>query len=77
LTTVRAETGAASVVIEVPTGVAARIRSRMALGSSHVDELRFPRVTTGFESPDYATASNRADIDLRGGVGSIRVIGVD
>jgi hypothetical protein len=76
-TTVRAETGAASLVLEVPTGVAARIRSRMALGTSQVDESRFPRSVSGFESPDFATAANRADIDLQGGVGSIRVIGVD
>ncbi len=76
-TLVRAEAGAASLVIEVPTGVGARIRSRMAIGSTQVDETRFPRSASGFESPDYATAANRADLDLTGGVGSIRVIGVD
>jgi len=73
---VRAETGAAALIIEVPAGVAARIRSRMAIGSSQVDEARFPRTATGFESPDYPTAVNRVDLDLQGGVGSIRVVGV-
>jgi hypothetical protein len=77
VTTVRAETGAASLVIEVPLGVAASIRSRMTLGTSQVDESRFSRIGSGFESPDYANAPNRVDIDLQGGVGSIRVIGVD
>ena len=48
----------------------------MAIGSSQVDEARFPRTATGFESPDYATAANRVDLDLQGGVGSIRVVGV-
>lgn len=74
-TEVRAETGAASLVIEVPAGVAARIRSRMALGTSQVDEGRFPRTADGYASVDYATAANRVDIDVQGGVGSVRVIG--
>ncbi|HET9346637.1 MAG TPA: DUF5668 domain-containing protein [Candidatus Limnocylindrales bacterium] len=75
-TSVRAETGAAALVIEVPSGVGARIRSRMALGSTDVDQSRFPRDATGYVSPDYATAANRADIDLQGGVGSVRIVGV-
>ena len=73
-TTVKAQTGAASLTIEVPDGVGVRIRSRMALGSSQVDESRFPRTADGFASPDYATATNRADIDITGGVGSVRVV---
>ncbi|MEX2184462.1 MAG: hypothetical protein WEC14_08435 [Chloroflexota bacterium] len=74
-THVRAETGAASLTLEVPAGVAARIRSRMALGSTHVDEARFPRTPDGYASPDYATAPNRVDIDVEGGIGSFRVVG--
>jgi hypothetical protein len=73
-TTVRAQAGAASLTLEVPTGVAARIRTRMALGSSQVDP-RFPASASGYESPDYATAANRVDIDVQGGVGSLRVVG--
>jgi hypothetical protein len=75
-TSVRAETGAASLIVEVPAGVAARIRSRMALGTSQVDETRFPRTATGFESAGFASAENRVDLDLQGGVGSIRVVGI-
>lgn len=74
-TDVRAETGAASLTLEVPAGVAARIRSRMALGSSQVDEGRFPRTTDGYASPDYETAANRVDIEVQGGVGSVRIVG--
>jgi hypothetical protein len=74
-TSVRAESGAASLTLEVPAGVAARIRSRMAIGSSQVDQARFPRVADGYESPDYATAANRIDIDVSGGVGSVKVLG--
>ncbi len=75
VTAVRVEAGAASVTLEVPAGVAARIRSRMAIGSTQVDEVRFPRNALGYESPEYATAANRIDMDLQGGVGTMRVIG--
>jgi hypothetical protein len=73
-TSIRAETGAASLTLEVPAGVAARIRSRVVLGNIQIDETRFPKVAGGYESPDYATAENRVDIDVQGGVGSLRVI---
>lgn len=72
-TSVRVEAGAASLVIEVPDGVAARIRTRVVLGSVQIDESRFPPVGGGYESGDYATAANRADIDVQGGVGSLRI----
>ena len=75
VTTVRAESGAASLTFEVPAGVAARIRNRMALGSTQIDEARFPRVGDIYQSLDYATAANRVDMDIQGGVGSVRVIG--
>ena len=72
-TSVRAEAGAASLTLEVPDGVAARIRTRVVLGSVQIDEYRFPPVAGGYESRDYATATNRVDIDVQGGVGSLRV----
>lgn len=75
-TSVRAESGAASLTFEVPDGVAARIRTRVVLGIVQVDESRFPPVAGGYESPDYATATNRVDIDAQGGVGSLRVVSV-
>ena len=74
-TIVKAKAGVAALTLEVPTGVAARIRTRMALGSTQIDQARFPASAGGYESPDYATAANRVEIDARGGVGSLRVIG--
>ena len=74
-TTVRAQAGAASLTIEVPNGVAARIRTRMALGSAQIDQSRFPASSGGYESTDYATSANRVDIDIGGGVGSVRIVG--
>jgi hypothetical protein len=74
-TEVKAEAGAASVTIEVPAGVGARIRSRMAIGTNQVDEARFPRIGDVYQSVDYGTAANKVDIDISGGVGSVRVVG--
>ncbi len=72
---VDAEGGAAAIHFRVPDGVAARIRSSIALGSSDVDAARFPRNAegSGWESADFATAANRVEIEVRGGVGSVSV----
>jgi hypothetical protein len=75
LTSVHAEAGAASVVFEVPSGVAVRVRSQMSLGSTHVD-ARIPRAGDGWESPEFASAENRVELDVRGGVGSLQVVSV-
>jgi hypothetical protein len=75
LTTVRAESGAAAVFFDVPAGVAARIRTKMGLGGSDVDTARFPRVGDAWESPDFASAANRVEIDAQGGLGSVTVRG--
>jgi hypothetical protein len=74
-TRVDAEGGAAAIRFRVPDGVAARIRSTIALGSSDVDTTRFPRNPSGgaWESPDFDRAPNRVEIEVRGGVGSVSV----
>jgi hypothetical protein len=71
--TVRVEAGVASVTLEVPAGVAARIKGKVTMGSTDVDQARFPRALDGWASPDYESATNRVDIDLEGGLGSITV----
>lgn len=73
MTTVRAESGAASTTLSVPEGVAARVRSKMSLGSVSVDEVRFPRAADVWASAGYETAENRVEITIEGGVGSVRV----
>jgi hypothetical protein len=70
---VRVQAGAAAVRLDVPAGVAARIRSDSGLASFDVDEGRFPRRGDEFESEGYSTAEHRADIVIKGGVGSFRV----
>jgi len=47
----------------------------MTLASSEIDLVRFPRSAAGdaWESPDFAGAANRVEIEVRGGVGSLSV----
>jgi len=74
-TTVKAQAGVASLTFEVPQGVAARIRTRIGLGSAQIDLTRFPPTSVGYESTDFATAANRVELAIDGGLGSVRVIG--
>ena len=69
----QAEAGVASLTLSVPVGVAARVRSRMALGTTLVDETRFPRSMDGWASPDFDSNPNRVEIDVAGGLGRIRI----
>lgn len=71
--TVRIEAGVAAVRLFVPQGVAARIRSSMALGTTDVDARRFPRGADGWASPDFASVADRIDIAVNGGMGSVTV----
>ena len=67
------DTGASSVKINIPTSVAASIRLKTGLASVNVNS-RFPRLENGlYQSADYTTALNRADITIDSGVGSIDI----
>ena len=72
-TSARIEAGAASVVVLVPDGVAARIQASMGLGSTDIDQRRFPFANGEYTSPDYATAPNQLSLRIEGGVGSLTV----
>jgi len=72
-TEVRGSSGAASVSLRIPEGVAARIQTHGGLSSTSVDQRRFPRQGATYISPNYETAENRADIRLDMGVGSISI----
>lgn len=67
------ETGVASVRIKIPSGVAARIRARGGLSSINVDRARFPRMGDVYQSADYDTATNKVEIDVETGVGSVEI----
>jgi hypothetical protein len=65
--------GAASATIRVPSGVAARIRASGGLASINVDRDRFPHQGSVYQSPDYEAASNKVNLTIDTGVGSISV----
>ena len=73
MTRVKVEAGAASVNIHIPGGVAAQIHTQSGVSSISIDQTRFPRQGSVYLSPDYATATNKADIDIEVGVGSVRI----
>ena len=67
------DTGASSLKIKVPSDVAASIRIKSGISSINVNS-RFARLEGGhYQSPDFATAVNRADITIDTGVGSIDI----
>ena len=65
--------GAASVIITIPDGVAARIDADSAVGLLTVDGTRFPRKGDVYESSDFQTAQNRIDLDIDSGASSVEV----
>ncbi len=65
--------GAARVSISIPQGVAARITAETSVGSFNVDTSRFPKVGNRYESPGFATATNRVDLTVKSGVASINI----
>jgi hypothetical protein len=68
------EAGAASINLRVPEGTAARIRVKEGLTSLNVDTNRFPVLDSGmYQSPNFDSAVDRAEINIEAGVGSISV----
>ncbi len=73
-TRVDIDAGAAALSVRVPAGVAARIRVKSGVAAVNVDSSRFPRLDSGlYQSADYASAVNHAEITVNAGVGSIEV----
>lgn len=65
--------GAASLTLIVPDGLSARIRASLGAADMKVDPLRFPRTGGYYQSPDYETAANAADITIDAGAASIKI----
>ncbi|OQX62025.1 MAG: hypothetical protein B6I38_05645 [Anaerolineaceae bacterium 4572_5.1] len=72
-THVDVEGGAASIIIRIPEGVAARIQIDGGLAAIAVDRDRFPRVGDVYKSSDYETAANKVDINADFGAGSLSI----
>jgi len=73
LTRVEIDAGAASVNVRVPAGVAARITALAGLSTIDVDTARFPSLAERYQSPDYDTAVNKADVIIKAGVGTVDI----
>ena len=66
--------GVGETVIRIPQGVAARIRTKTGIGSVQVYG-NYTRVNNEYISPDFNTAERRVDLEVKGGIGSIRIQG--
>jgi hypothetical protein len=65
--------GATSVNIVIPEATAARVRVD-GVTSMDVDTNRFPRLEPDlYQSPDFETAADRAEININSGLGKITV----
>jgi len=73
MTRVKVASGAASVKLYLPEGVAAQIRVQSGLAGIRIDQNRFPAAAGGYETPGYDSAANRADIFVETGVGSVEI----
>jgi len=71
VTMVKVGAGVATVRLRVPEGVAARFKFEGGLATANVDTNRFPRVGKAYCSPDYDTATNKVEIKVEAGVGSV------
>jgi hypothetical protein len=67
------DAGAAAVTFIVPDGVAARISTDTGLADISIDTRRFPESGGVYESLDYATASDRLELRIKGGLASFTV----
>ncbi len=66
--------GAANLVVIIPDGVAARIRTDAPVSSLSIDGRRFPKEDDNVHiSPDYRTAENTIDITIDAGVSNIEI----
>lgn len=73
MTNVRVELGAASLDMVVPEGVAARIRAEHGAAAIEIDTARFPYSNGIYESADFSSAQNKADIMIQAGAGRVAV----
>jgi hypothetical protein len=65
--------GAASLDVTIPDGLSARIHVSVGMAGVSVDESRFPRNGSFYQSPDFDSAANSADITIDAGAASIKV----
>jgi len=66
--------GVASLTVQIPANVSARIRVKDGLTSLTIDKDRFPRIDSNtYQSQDYSYGTHRTEIKIESGVGSISI----
>ncbi len=73
ITNARIHTGAAALKVYIPQGVAAQIEIKSGMAGINVNQQRFPKVGSVYESPDYPSAANRVQVQIETGVGSVDI----
>jgi len=66
--------GAASLEVTIPDGLSARIRASVGAVELNINQSRFPRNGSYYQSPDYDTASNAVDMSIDAGAASIKIM---
>jgi len=66
--------GIGETIIRIPRGVAARIRTTTGIGSIQV-RGNYSSINDEYVSPDFDSAENRVELNVKGGIGSIRIEG--
>jgi hypothetical protein len=65
--------GAASLEVVIPDGLSARIHASLGAADMKIDESRFPRNGSYYQSPDYDSATDAVDMTIDAGAASIRI----
>ena len=65
--------GAASLEVIVPEELSARIRASLGAADLKIDQSRFPRNGSYYQSPDYEAAANAVDMTIDAGAASIKI----
>ncbi len=72
-TTATIKAGASNLTLDIPPGVAARIRPVLGLATLNIDENRFPHRGDYYVSPDFETAAQRLEVSIDGGASTITI----
>jgi len=73
LTNAQVKSGVAAVKIHIPAGVGARIHVKSGLSGVNIDSSRFTRDGDTYVSAEYATVTNKVELYVETGVGSVDV----
>ncbi|RPJ15864.1 MAG: hypothetical protein EHM33_34480, partial [Chloroflexi bacterium] len=69
---VNATSGAGNVVVQIPSGIAARIHATTGWGKAIIDP-RFNKTDNIYQSPDFDNAVNKVEITVQSGAGNVSV----